>query len=692
MKFSILIIDDSLTVRMDLASRFQAAGFNIHLSANLAQARETLTHFPIDAIVLDVLLPDGDGVDFLHELREQHHSLPILMLSTEAEVKSRIRGLKAGADEYIGKPYNGDYVVARAGELIRIQQRSANQDCILVIDDSATVLQQLSEILQDAGYRVLGSASGEEGLRAVALHRPSLVIVDSVLPGIDGATVVRRIRLDAALRGTPCLIMTGSEDLGAESRMLDAGADAFLRKGEPVSLLLARVAAVIRASEQPEETLSSSLSQARLLAVDDSPTYLHGLQEMLSGEGFDIVMATSGEEALEMLAVQPVDCILMDVMMPGLGGEEACRRIKAVHGIRDIPLILLTSKSDRESMLQGLASGADDYVTKNAEAEVLRARVRAQLRRKQFQDEKRRLHAELMERELEAAEARATRELAETRAELICKLESKNKELEHAYLELKSTQVKLVHSAKMASLGQLVAGMAHEINNPLAYAISNLSSISNWLEQLAPTVNSALPPELLSKWERIGNRLHSAGEGLDRVKNLVLKLRTFSRLDEGEFKAIEVPDSIESVLSFLEHRTRDGITIERNYNPTKRLECFPGPLNQVIMNLVANAIDAIQAVSEEGVITITTSSDETWYRISVADTGAGLAPGSEDKLFEPFFTTKPVGQGTGLGLSISFGIIQGHHGHLRAANRPEGGCEFTIEIPLNLSSLLGAAS
>lgn len=690
MTYTILIVDDSLTVRMDLSQRFQAAGFQVHARATLADGREILRQHNVQALVLDVVLPDGDGVDFLLELKAEGSTLPVLMLSSEAEVKARIRGLQAGADEYVGKPYNGDYVVARAGELIRLRQHRLSEDCILVIDDSPTVLMQMEYVLREAGYRVLQAKSGEEGLRLVALHRPSLVIVDSELPGIDGATVVRRIRLDAALRGTPCLMMTGSEESGVESRLLDAGADAFLRKGEPIPILLARVAAVLRTTEKPQEAPASSLEQARLLAVDDSSTYLHALLEMLSGEGFDIVLASSGEEALEMLAVQPVDCILMDVVMPGLGGEETCRRIKAVHGIRDIPLILLTSKSDRESMLDGLAAGADDYVTKTAEAEVLRARVRAQLRRKQFEDEKRRLHAELMEREIEAAEARAARELAQTRADLIRELELKNQEVERAYLELKTAQVKLVHSAKMASLGQLVAGVAHEINNPLAYALSNLSSVSNWLEQLSPMVTETLSPELLSKWTRVGQRVGSAHEGLDRVKNLVLKLRTFSRLDEGEFKAIEVPDSIESVLSFLEHRMRDGITVERHYGPQTRLECFPGPLNQVVMNLVSNAIDAIASTGRPGTIAITTSADDNWYRIAVSDTGPGLAPGAEEKLFEPFFTTKPVGQGTGLGLSISFGIVEGHRGSLRASNRPEGGCEFVVEIPLALPLLLQA--
>lgn len=389
-----------------------------------------------------------------------------------------------------------------------------------------------------------------------------------------------------------------------------------------------------------------------------------------------------------MLAVQSVDCILMDIVMPGMGGREACRRIKTVQGIRDIPLILLSSKSDRESMVEGLGAGADDYVGKSADFEVLRARVRAQLRRKQFQEEKRRIQSELRDREFEAAEARAALALAQTKANLLGELEAKHRELETAYRELKSTQVKLVHSAKMASLGQLVAGIAHEINNPLAYALSNLSSVADWIVQIHPSVVEHLNERELTKWSKIGSRVGSANEGLNRVKELVLKLRTFSRLDEGEFKNINIVDSVESVVAFLEHRLGPDLIITRDYGELTELDCFPGSLNQVLMNLVANAIEAIEGPGE---ITITTEHDENWFRIKVRDTGTGLPPGAEEKLFEPFFTTKPVGVGTGLGLSISFGIMQSHQGSISARNHPQGGSEFTLEIPRDLAARLKAS-
>jgi two-component system, NtrC family, sensor kinase len=435
MSGTVLIVDDSLTVRMDLTEAFEAAGFHTIPCAALAEARGALTRGVVDLVILDVLLPDGDGVEFLKEIREcgSSQTAAIILLSTEAEVKDRIRGLQRGADEYVGKPYEVGYLLARAREFLRARRApSAGSKTVLVIDDSATLRDELTKALESASYVVLTAASGEEGLRVAADQRPDAVLVDGMLPGIDGATVIRRVRLDAALRGIPCLLLTASEDQRSELRALDAGADAFVRKEEGAAVILAKLAAVLRGagSAKPVEDTASLLGPKKILAVDDSMTYLQELADALRGEGYDVILAHSGEEAIELLAVQSVDCILLDLLMPGLGGQETCRRIKITQIVRDIPLIMLTAMEDREAMIQGLGAGADDYISKSSEFEVLKARVRAQIRRKQFEDENRRVREELLLKEIEASEAHAARELAETRAVLVAELERKNKELE----------------------------------------------------------------------------------------------------------------------------------------------------------------------------------------------------------------------------------------------------------------------
>ena len=406
MSHTVLIVDDSLTVRMDLAEAFQTAGFDVLPCATLAEARSALAQTAVSVVVLDVLLPDGNGVDFLEELRStsQGKNMVVLMLSSEVEVKDRLRALQTGANEYVGKPYNRAYLIAKTRELLRMRQRplSPADFTILLIDDSVTFREELREVFERGGHRVLVAESGEEGLRMAADHRPNAIVVDGVLPGIDGPTVIRRVRLDAALRDVPCLLLTGSQDSTAELGALEAGADAFVRKEEDPDVMLAKLSAVLRRGAGRGVETASLLGPRRILAVDDSLTYLQELSEALQEEGYDVIQAHSGEEALELLSIQPVDCILLDLIMPGMGGKETCRRIKSAEVVRDIPLIMLTAMEDRVAMLEGLGAGADDYITKSGEFEVLRARVRAQIRRKQFEDENRRIREELVRRENEA--------------------------------------------------------------------------------------------------------------------------------------------------------------------------------------------------------------------------------------------------------------------------------------------------
>src|ERR1019366_3361775 len=404
MKPRVLIVDDSLTVRMDIGEALQSAGFDTVLCADLRSAREALAREGSVLIVLDILLPDGDGLDFLKELRISPATaqIPVLLLSTEDDAKNRVRGMGAGADEYIGKPYDLKLLVARARTLT---QADASGGVglgrrVLVIDDSVTFRDELRQSLEGAGYHVREAASGEEGLALAAADRPDAVVVDGILPGIDGATVVRRLKSDTALRSTPCLLLTGTEGANDGLRALEAGADAYVRKSEDLGVILVRLAALLRgAIATGGETSPSLLGPKRLLAVDDSITYLQELGSQLRREGYHVVMASSGEEALELLAAQPVDGILLDLVMPGLSGQETCKRIKQRAEWRDIPLIMLTARDDRDAMIEGINAGADDYIAKSADFDVLKARLRAQLRRKYFEDENRRIREKLVRRE-----------------------------------------------------------------------------------------------------------------------------------------------------------------------------------------------------------------------------------------------------------------------------------------------------
>jgi two-component system NtrC family sensor kinase len=249
-----------------------------------------------------------------------------------------------------------------------------------------------------------------------------------------------------------------------------------------------------------------------------------------------------------------------------------------------------------------------------------------------------------------------------------------------ANAELQAKQVQLIQSAKMASLGELVAGIAHEINNPLAFVLGHLKTTGSTLSRLEAIVESQSPSEAKDLLERAQDRVEQSEVGAERIRDLVLKLRTFSRLDEGEQKAVSIRESILSVLTILAHRCNDRIQIQTAFGEPDQVECFPGLLNQAVMNLVANAIDAI--VEAPGTIWIATGRSGNSYTISVTDTGCGIPEHLRERVLEPFFTTKPVGLGTGLGLSITHSIALKHNGSLELAAAPGGGTVATLRFPI----------
>lgn len=557
---------------------------------------------------------------------------------------------------------------------------------IMVVEDSETQALKLRLVLEEKGWTVDTAATAEAALEVLNRNLPDLVVVDYHLPGMQGDELCRRLRMNIDTRNIVALMLTAEETHAAELRGLESGADDYVPKSVDPEVLLLRIHALLRKSRAQSAILDSGgayFQRARLLLVDDSPTYLEYLASELEAEGYTIEKTTSGAEALRRVAEGGTDCVLVDLVMPQMDGIEVCRQLTELRRTMDHPIVvlMLTAREAKEDMTRGLEAGADDFVGKSSDLAVLKARIRALLRRKFFQEENQRILQELKEREVETIRARAEQAAAEVRAAMAEQLEQTNQELEAANHKLKETQSYLVQSEKMVSLGQLVAGIAHEINNPLAFVLNNVFTITGSLKQIAREVTPQLTGASLKRLEKAQVRLGEMKEGLERVKDLVLKLRTFSRLDEGTFKTVDLHEGLEAVLLFLRHRLKDRIQVERNYCADGTLSCYAGQLNQVFMNIIANAVDAIEA---EGKIAIATYRGDESFDISVRDTGKGIPESMHQRIFEPFFTTKPVGQGTGLGLSISYSIVQKHQGTIEIHSREEGGTEFLVKIPLGL--------
>ncbi len=663
MSDTILIVDDSLTVRMDLSEAFETVGLPTLLCADLATARAALAQTPVGLIILDINLPDGDGVEFLQEILEAPaiSQTPVLMLSSEAEIKDRIRGLATGATEYVGKPYDSSYVVARACELLRTNSDSLEQATILVIDDSATVREQLCEAFEEAGYYTLSASNGKDGLQLAADRRPAAIVVDGVMEGMDGSTVIRRIRLDAALRDTPCVLLTASEEANGELLALDAGADAFVRKDEGTDLILARLSAVMRSAASTTQPRTSSLfGPKKILAVDDSETYLQELAENLRGEGYDVLLARSGEEALEMLTVQPVDCILLDLMMPGMGGRETCRQLKQHKVIRDIPVIMLTAVEDHDSMIDGLTLGADDFIQKSSEFEVLKARLLAQIRRKQFEDEHRRTQILLQHTELEMSEMRAAQKLAETKSLLLEELERKNKELE-----------------------AFSYSVSHDLRAPLR-AIIGYSTI----------LNEDYPDRLDEQGQFYLGRIQ---ESAQRMSQLIDDLLSLSRVTSSALnrQTVNLSALAHSIAAELQAQTperqgefiiADDLVVEGD----ARL------LRIALENLLGNAwkytgkrevavieFGAIAASeprgSRGGIHTVRHASSIVYF---VQDNGAGFNMEYAEKLFAPFQRLHAENEfpGTGIGLATVQRIISRHGGQIWVEAAVDEGATFYFTV------------
>lgn len=275
-------------------------------------------------------------------------------------------------------------------------------------------------------------------------------------------------------------------------------------------------------------------------------------------------------------------------------------------------------------------------------------------------------------------------------------LKKKIKELEKANTNLKEAQTQLVQSAKMTSLGQLVAGVAHELNNPIGFIYSNTSHLRDYSEKLFKIIeeiekNPTKSTEIKSQHdfqyiqEDLPRLIKSCQDGAQRTRDIVLGLRNFSRLEESQLKEIDINEAIDMTLELLKGETKNRIAIHRHYENIPFVHCYASQINQVIMNIVTNATHAI---SGNGSIWISTqaikaSSDSVGkVQISIQDSGVGMDADVVDKIFEPFFTTKDVGQGTGLGLSISYGIVQNHGGDIKVQSKKDVGTEFIITIPI----------
>jgi signal transduction histidine kinase len=389
----------------------------------------------------------------------------------------------------------------------------------------------------------------------------------------------------------------------------------------------------------------------QVLIADDEPVSRRLLQSYLQKWGYEVAAARNGAEAWRLFEAGRFAIVITDWMMPEVDGLELIRRIRASHRPGYVHATLLTAKAQKEDLVEGMEAGADDFLTKPFDREELRVRLRA--------------------------------------AERLVTLE---RDLAEQNRVLRETQAALVQTEKLAGLGRLAAGVAHEINNPVAYVTNNLVVIRRDAQAALDALDArrrgdaAAAEQLEAEADIEYLRANFARtcdktlEGLHRVRDIVRNLRDFARLDEAEFKEVDLNAALESTIEIARHEFKErGARLETQFRPLPPVLCHPGKVNQVFLNLLVNAA---QACARGGLVTVRTRPEPPGVVAEVEDNGCGIRPEHRSRLFEPFFTTKPVGQGTGLGLSVSFGIVRDHGGTIEVESEVGRGTTFRVRLPL----------
>ncbi len=433
-------------------------------------------------------------------------------------------------------------------------------------------------------------------------------------------------------------------------------------------------------------------SKGKILIVDDTLENINLLGTMLTEYGYKVRKALNGQLALMGVQTSPPDLILLDINMPEMNGYEVCKKLKESNNTCDIPVIFLSALDDVLDKVKAFSVGGVDYISKPFQFEEVLARVENHLTIQRLQKSLHEQNALLQ------------------RAELIQR--EKSQQLEQALLSLQQTQAQLIQSEKMSSLGQLVAGIAHEINNPINFIYGNLKYINDYSPQMLQLIQlyqQALPnasPDIQQLEESLDleflnddlpKMLTSMKVGAERIRNIVDSLKNFSRLGESELKSVDIHQGLDSTLMLLQHRLNNedsglSINVVKEYVSLPLIKCYAGQINQVFMNILNNGIDALEKKQKQNnynflsptIRIITETIDANTICIKINDNGVGMSEEIKKKIFDPFFTTKEVGSGTGLGLSITYQIVvESHKGQLYCESKGSEGTTFTIILPIH---------
>ena len=416
------------------------------------------------------------------------------------------------------------------------------------------------------------------------------------------------------------------------------------------------------------EAFSAEEQLARVLIVDDSIVVRRSFSKILAS-GYECVEAESAIEALSRLRESHFDLVITDIMMPGLSGIELLRKV--IETYPDTAVLVVSGVDRPQRALDAVRLGAFDYLIKPCDPAVLQLTVERALER---------------------------RTLIENARQYKRDLEERNEELLRGKRQLERLQAQIVHSEKMASLGQLAAGIAHELNNPVGFVYGNLELLEACLRDIFKLLrfydDQGLTGEVAEQAGKIKQEIRyeqtlsdlssivsDCRDGAERVRDIVQNLRTFSRLDEAEFKTTDIHEGLESTIRLLSRYFSGGnVRLLRDYGDLPTVEAFAAQLNQVWANLLVNAAQAVSA--KGGEVTVKTYTEDDMIVVAVSDNGIGIPPDVLPRIFDPFFTTKEDQLRTGLGLAVAKSIVEQHGGAIEVRSESGKGTEFIVTLPL----------
>lgn len=601
-------------------------------------------------------------------------------------------------------------------------QNYDKKDNILVVDDTVENLRFLSNMLSRQGYEVRKALNGKTALLAVQTAPPDLILLDIMMPEMDGYEVCTQLKASEKTRDIPVIFLSALDDVLNKVKAFNVGGSDYISKPFQFEEVLARVKNHLKAQRLQKQLgeqnamLQREIEERKLVeaALRCSEAKNRALVDAIPDVMFrinsdGIFLDYRGTKFDRLSTTEPEN---EELTKPFSSSHPSDRPYRQT--VRDRQAI---GKTVSEIFSEDLAAWTMYYVEQTLSTQTMQIGEYVQQVNGQWHhyearyvvsgaDEVLAILRDISDRKQVEAELRQSE--AQLRVQKI--------QLTEALNELQRTQTTLIQNEKMIGLGQLVAGIAHEINNPVSFIYGNISYVSSYtsgLLRLVKMYQQALPNpttdiqqviediEIEFLYEDLPKLIGSIKAGAERIRKIVLSLQNFSRLGEAELKRVDIHEGIESTLMILQHRLKSNsnhpaIEVIEEYGSLPLVECYAGQINQVFINILSNAIDALRqeySVLDVGCGEQPFPTPTIWIRtylvdaqlvaITIANNGPGMTEAVTKRVFDPFFTTKEVGSGTGLGMSISYQIVvERHGGNIRCESMPREGTKFTVEIPI----------